>query len=535
MRPHFTWHRGPHIAGLYADGRHFATFIGGSISAWNDATITAQLDALNPPSWIPRPWLFITTSLPVGVELLPEKRVDFLRFQLDRMGLPSDAVPWLGWEHAETAALHYHVVSLPMTFAGRWIELGPMKPLAERLDCELSDWMGLPKPYYFQPRLGPGLAVQIPKRRVETEPQRALANALMQVFQHDQPESLAALKLALARQGEGFIADVTMNRHGAISYEFSSPAVLPILGGQLSPELEPRFIDARFSRARAMRELRARIELSILVRAFEGADLSIQLTLLREIQDGRDDLSRPQPRQLDAGAPQTRRDAEGGQGNAGDGLDDPQLDPRPVAEAGRWRARSGEDFGPNHQRAGRDDRRDARYVEATRGPDSGTATGPVENAPEFDAVDGADRSAVGRPARHPRRARRGSLGELIAWVRCAAREAQVRFRLARRAHHIRLQFEKGASIDVDHHEVRLLGAGQGDGQGLMRFVARLVVHAGMKAESIPAGVPLRPGRLLAVTRARWEALDAARRLGVDGKTTGDRETADRDPGNEPEL
>lgn len=510
MRPHLTWHKAPHTAGLYADRNPRSWFVGGTVLHLGDRLIRAQISNLRPSQQMPRPYLFITISLPKTVELLPCAKIDFLKRLLEALRLPATAVPWMAWEHGGKGSQHFHCVVLPMTFAGRWIEVATSNSALARVDRELCHWLGLPAPYYFDERRGPRLEVHFPKRRIRSNARQNLASVLNGTLLEDQPRDFRELQQALARRDGGFRVAEIRNNYDVASYEFSGPGLKPILGGELSPELEPRVMRQRFDRARGLRNLRARLELVALTRPFNRTILTTQLNILKEINDvGRDhDTTRAKPlaSRPQRGASQTRQDYPDGRDHGGSHGDDPRAPSRPASASG------GRSDGPrpSSERIDLDARRDhwrgAKDIEGGRGGASDAGQPDRTDEGRSKSPQLGDHRPTDPHHRIARGPVPGSLGEIISWVRQAAQASAtpVQMRVEPVASRIRVRFEDGAEIEVRRDRVTLLRSGLD--KVLRAFLPRFAALSGMLRLRFPKEAPMQKGKVLAITRSAYEAL-----------------------------
>lgn len=510
MRPHLTWHTNPHTAGLYADRGPDARFISGTVLHLSDRLIRDQISSLRPKHQMTRPYLFITVSLPGTLELLPRAKIDFLKTLFEALGLPATAVPWMAWEHCGSAVQHFHCLVLTMTFAGRWIDVVTSNAAIERVDRELCHWLGLPAPYYFDERRGPQLEVHFPKRRIRSNARQNLANVVNRILLKDQPRDFHEFQQAMARRGNGFRVAEIRNNYDVASHEFSGPGLKPILGGELSSELEPRVMRRRFDRARGLRNLRARLELVALTRPFNRTTLTTQLNILKEINDARRDLdaarTEPFTSRAQRGASQARQDYPDGRDHGGSHSDDLRSPHRPASTSG------GRSDGPraSSERVDLDARRDhwrgAKDIEGSRSgasdagqpdrTDEGRSKGPQRR--DHRPTDPDHRFARGPVP--------GSLGEIISWIRQAAEASAtpVQMRVEPAASRIRVRFEDGAEIGVRRDRVTLLRSGLG--KALRAFLPRFAALSGMLRVRLPKEAPMQKGKFLAITRDAYEAL-----------------------------
>ncbi|MEX1663607.1 hypothetical protein AB4874_18620 [Thioclava sp. 15-R06ZXC-3] len=530
MRPHLTWHSNPHAAGLYADRGQDSEFVDGTIVALNDATIREQFARLSPPSGIARPYLFVTISLPEVVNLLPTQRSAFPKKLISLMGMAPTGVPWMGWEHLGTHVQHFHLLNLPQTFAGRKIDLGPSKSLCEYLDKELSAWLGLPTPYYFDARNGPRLEPHFPKRRLNTQAKRDLAAALVDISIKKQPRDMAKFRNELSAHG-GYEVSESLNLHGVASYEFSGPDLKAIRGGQLSPELEPRIIRARFDRALNLRNLRARIELVALTRSFTRSALDQHLRIMKEIEDARPTSPLPRFGESDARASQARRGFEDRRHDSGDDRCDPRSDPR-SDDASRGRAGgSGAGLRGTDRDVYEHDRRNARYREQPCKRDQGAAIADRRDGHRAKDT-GCTNLAPAEPfARRSGFAAPGSLGELISRVVRAAREAKadIILRVDAVSKHLHVRFRDETAICLDRDKVWLRKTG--GGTAMRAFLRHFATLSDMQMANLTLGRIHRTGQILAITRQALQLLNEARR----SETETEIDIEPPDPSDDPEV
>lgn len=271
-RPHCTWSSEPgpplrYAAGL-PDGTQPGVFLGGTVLWEGLAQTIARLKALPVPSPadVKKPWMHLTLSLPPLVQLDDTGWMEVLPLMLDNMGFPARAVPWIAFEHPlteEAMVRHAHLLGLPMTFSGRWLEPLNMKARCDRVAEALEHHLAI------RAELRPPLALNLPKRRQTTPEHRRIAAAVDHVFQHAQPTGLDDLQTALWDCAEVMLA-LTPNSHGCPSYAFSCEGESEIRGKTLSNDLTPTAIEARFSLNANLRQARANLDLSRFLKALSA-------------------------------------------------------------------------------------------------------------------------------------------------------------------------------------------------------------------------------------------------------------------------
>jgi len=271
-RPHCTWSSRPgpllrYAAGL-RPGDQPGKLLGGTILWEGPAQTVCRLKALpvTLPAGLDEPWMHLTLSLPPLVELDQEGWIEALRLLLDTMGFPAKAIPWIAFQHpptAETNVSHAHVLGLPMTHSGRWLECSNREARCDRAAAALLHHLAIPA----APR--PPLALNLPKRRQTTPAHRHIATALDDVFQRVQPTGPEGLSTALWDSAKVTVT-VSPNSHGTRSYAFSYEGAPGIRGKTLSNDLVPSAIDARFALNDKLRQARTTLDLRQLLRALSA-------------------------------------------------------------------------------------------------------------------------------------------------------------------------------------------------------------------------------------------------------------------------
>lgn len=222
-RPYCSWHAEPgkplrYGAGLLRGGQP-VQLLGGTIIWQGPAQTIRWLKALpvSPPVGNEKPWAHLTISPPPWIEQSSDAWGETLRLTLEAIGFPPKALPWIAFAHSphpgDEGVDHAHMIFLPMTFSGRWLDCSNMKQRCDNAETALLHHFSI----QTAPR--PPLALKLPQRRQLTPAHSHIAAALDDVFRRDQPTGLEQLRTALWERAEVEV-ELTPNSHGVRSYAF---------------------------------------------------------------------------------------------------------------------------------------------------------------------------------------------------------------------------------------------------------------------------------------------------------------------------
>jgi hypothetical protein len=275
MRPHFQTHYSADELAKY-DLRKGSELLGGTVIAQSVSQLRKRFEQFGAAGY-----LHITLSAPAEFWLDRDTWLDLMRFVLERHQFPVDQTPWIMVRHCDAQNDHGHCFVALETFDFR--EINPTQTNSHTSETHqlLAERLGFPVPEYFSAKAPPRINAQVPRRRINRNPEyRRLAddlNAGLAAW----PANLETLNKTLAAQGSQYEIYEDLNQWGKPSLLCVSP----------TQRIRPSVLGEAFF----PKNLRKRIELAGLL---NRARLSLDMALLlnrNEILNAMDATEREKP------------------------------------------------------------------------------------------------------------------------------------------------------------------------------------------------------------------------------------------------
>ena len=260
-RPFLKFHNDAAAARDYVF-RRGAKLVGGTLPFLTPEQVCDDLDLLRRGRQI----LHMTLSLPEGLRADDARWIKIVELTLEELGVIPDRTAWIAGRHEDANCDHVHVAVSLSDFSGHNLVVHKKRHVLDRIHQKINRMIGLEVPAYFSPQVLT-LDPITPKRNLTSPDTRNLHAALQQIFLRVQPGDIEILAAHMAGPEFRFRHEVRTNRHGSRSHFWISKTGVEINTSDLGLAWEPRFVLKRLKLARGLRDLRARLDLSRVLRA----------------------------------------------------------------------------------------------------------------------------------------------------------------------------------------------------------------------------------------------------------------------------